>query len=773
MALHGNMLLAPAGGYSGYSIDNSMVLDKASSQKLTFTPSSNGSQRQMTWSFWVKRHEVTTDDVIFGTADLQILIYFDTSERLNVYYNGTNRLVTTRVFRDVGSFYHIVVSVDTDNATADSRTRLWVNGVEETAFDIRNNPAINTDVNINQTSDTHEIGYYNTIYADLTIAEFHYLDGTAVTDPNDFGEFYNGTQWRPIQTSGLTYGTNGFYLPFTQDTPNLGTDYSGNGNDWTENGSPVQSSDSPTKNYSTLNPLAAHPSGTLSKGNTKWDSGGSGTGRSVISTISLDSGKWYVEAQGTAGAGLEFGFVDVQEVYDIATSSWFQSNQLTYIRVQDNNDDLFIEDGGSLTTYTAELTAGNPGLNTPIGFVLNLDDDEIRLIDANGITSTARSIPSGITWVFVMSGNGDDGEVFFREEGWTHTPPEGYKAISAVNLPDPTITTPGEHFNVLEYSGTGASQSITGAGFQPDKVWAKRTDSAQSHRLADAIRGSAVLFTDTSAAEDTTAGISFDSDGFSWTNSDGSNANDSGGSYVSWLWKGGNGTSSNSDGSITSTVSANADAGFSIFTYSGNSTSGATVAHGLGQVPEMFFIKARTFAEATQVYHASQGATHRGELSSSAAFAALSNRWNNTDPTSTLITLGNHNSVNTSYDYVGFAFASIPGYSKVFSYTGNGSADGPFVYCGFKPRWILTKRNGSSGWAIIDTERSPYNIANASLRAETSAAEASDGAKDILCNGFKLRNIGAEDNSSGNTYIGIAFAENPFGGSNLPLGLAQ
>jgi len=370
--------------------------------------------------------------------------------------------------------------------------------------------------------------------------------------------------------------------------------------------------------------------------------------------------------------------------------------------------------------------------------------------------------------------------VYQAEEEWTQSAPAEFKELSAANLPDPTITTPGDHFNVLEYSGTGASQSITGAGFQPDKVWAKRTDSAQSHRLADAIRGSAVLFTDTTAAEDTTAGISFDSDGFSWTNSDGSNANDSGGSYVSWLWKGGNGTSSNSDGSITSTVSVNDDAGFSIVSWTLGSTDNQTVGHGLSAAPEFMFLKNRDTAGGWTTYHkdnTSAPETDYLRLHSDGATVDDVVAWNDTAPTNSVFTIGDVSWFGSASDeMIMYCFRSIPGYSAFGSYTGNGSADGPFIYTGFRPAFVMIKETTSTGnWQILDTTRSPYNVINNdSLWANLSSAESGASAYfDVLSNGFKIRDTDSDKNSNGQTYIYMAFAENPFGGSNIPLGLAQ
>jgi len=789
MPLHGSMMLAP--GYSGYQIDQSMVLD-GSSDYLSRTPAGAGDQKTFTISLWVKRCALGVQQSMLRTkssSGTQFSLSFESDNTLRIYdrISSTNSILqTSAVYRDVGSFYHIVAIRDSTQATASDRWDLYVNGSQITDFGTETYPTLNSDSDCNDAT-VHWIGANqgSSGYWDGYISEFHFIDGTAY-EATDFGEFYNGgNQWRPIQPSGLTYGTNGFYLPFTQNTPNLGVDYSGNGNDWTENGSPVQSSDSPTINYATLNPLAAHTGGNLSDGNTKWDSGGTGTGRYVISTIALTSGKWYVEGQTTAGAGLSFGFVDFQETFDIINTSWFLSLQLTHISVSDNVDDLSIANNGSTTIYTAELTAGNPGLNTPIGLVLNLDDNEIRLIDANGITATARSIPSGITWAFAMGGNGDDGEVFFREEDWTHTPPDGYKAIAAANLPDPTITDPGEYVNAVGYTGDGTAigsggKSITGIGFQPDFTWIKNRDKGNSHMLFDVIRGATkVLHSNETAAETTESETldSFDSDGFTLGSDVEVNTNTE--DYISWNWKA-NGTGvANTDGTISSTVSVNDDAGFSIVSWTLGSTDNQTVGHGLSDAPEFMFLKNRDGSGGWTTYHkdnTSAPETDYLRLDSTAATADSALPWNDTAPTNSVFTIGDVSWFGSASDeMIMYCFRSIPGYSKVFSYTGNGSAsDGAFVYLGFKPRFILTKCTSTSGsWSIRDSERDTYNVTDSRIMPDLNNAEVSDWDLDILSNGFKWFDGGNATNGSGQNYIGIAFAETSFGGSNVPLALAR
>ena len=302
-------------------------------------------------------------------------------------------------------------------------------------------------------------------------------------------------------------------------------------------------------------------------------------------------------------------------------------------------------------------------------------------------------------------------------------------------------------------------------------VWVKSRSAATDHKLTDVVRGvTKALVSDSTAAEttDTNGLTAFNSNGF--TVGTDTVYNNSGATYVGWQWKA-NGTAvTNTAGSITSTVSANQTAGFSVVTYTGNGSSGATVGHGLGVAPAFIIIKDRTAARTGDqwpTYHVSIGATGGlVYLNSSGAGIATSVVWNNTSPSSSVFTLGNWGGINYSGDaFVAYCFAAIPGYSAFGSYTGNGSADGPFVYCGFRPRFILWKCSSSpSDWMILDTSRNTYNETNSGLFPDISGAEstASAFAFDIVSNGFKVRTSNSTINGSGATPIYACFAENPF-----------
>jgi len=367
----------------------------------------------------------------------------------------------------------------------------------------------------------------------------------------------------------------------------------------------------------------------------------------------------------------------------------------------------------------------------------------------------------------ISSGNSDDNGY----GNFEYAPPTGFLSLCTQNLAtelSPTIDDGSLYQNQVLYTGNGtAGTAITGLGFQPDWVWIKnRTDTGSSHLLADSSRGANQrLRSDTTNAEDSLGIDGFDSDGFSLTS--GGNQNSSGKSYVGWCWKANAGsTSSNTDGSITSTVQANTTAGFSIVTYTGTGSAG-TVGHGLSATPDAFFVKSRTNAETWRCWFNSFTGGNNIRLDSTAAVETDINVWNNSLPTSTLLNLGSSGSSNgSSQTYVAYCFTSIEGYSKFGKYTGNASDDGPFVYTGFRPAWIMYKNISRSTagaiWWMWDTTRDTRNPTDLFLRGNDSLAEGSFDSLDILSNGFKLRTSDGGQNASGETIIYMAFAESPF-----------
>jgi hypothetical protein len=344
-------------------------------------------------------------------------------------------------------------------------------------------------------------------------------------------------------------------------------------------------------------------------------------------------------------------------------------------------------------------------------------------------------------------------------------------------MPTPTIPDGKLFMNATLYTGTGATQNITngvaGQSFQPDLVWIKNRSSTNAHQLTDSVRGvNLALASDLTIAEFTGNINAFNANGFQLTGA--TNAvNSSGQTYVGWQWKAGGAAVTNTDGTISSQVSANTTSGFSVVTYTGNGTGGATIGHGLGAKPSFFIIKKRTNSGTEYgwyCYSSVLGATNHLVLNTTAGSSASSFLFNDTEPTSVapyVFTVGTSPATNEiSIAYVAYCWAAVPGYSAFGSYTGNGSTDGPFVYTGFRPRLVLVKESSSAGnnWVIYDTARDTFNECSKILYPNASNAEF-DGSTvnlDILSNGFKPRDNWGGNNNSGSTYIYMAFAENPF-----------
>jgi len=331
-----------------------------------------------------------------------------------------------------------------------------------------------------------------------------------------------------------------------------------------------------------------------------------------------------------------------------------------------------------------------------------------------------------------------------------------------------TINNGKLYFNTVLYTGNGGTQSITSLDFAPNWVWIKSRSTVRNNVLNDTVRGATKnLFSNTTGAEatDTETLTSFNSDGF--TLGDSAKVNENGTTFASWNWKAGtsftNDASATGIGSIDSSGSVSTDAGFSIITYTGTG-SAATVAHGLGVAPKMIINRTISAAKDWITYHASLGATKFVELNTTDAAATSSDKFNNTDPTSTVFSIESSSQNNTSGGTcLAYCFAEKKGYSKFGSYTGNGNADGTFVYTGFKPAFVMTKRTDTtSDWYLSDNKRNGFNDDNHVFYANESDAEKTVNRIDILSNGFKLRSTGSGVNASGGSYIYMAFAENPF-----------
>jgi len=792
----------PGGGFYDYEIENSFRLDSSSNHNLSRTPASAGNRQTWTLSFWWKRAKILNGQALFGWGNTNqntvfaIATYAGNSTwDIYDYNNGTDRMAVSwsNKVRDPAAWYHIVLRIDTTQATASNRVRLYINGEAADSSGGRSSyPSQNLSLFANNNT-TAYVGRdpYNTngegYYADV-----NFIDGQSL-DPTSFAETKSGV-WVPKEYTG-SYGTNGYFLKF-QNSAALGTDSSGNSNNFTVyNASSIdQMPDTPTNNFNTFSSVVRFNSGSLSEGSLKSSSVvGGASNQGPCSTYNVKSGKWYFEFRITGGseprsiyAGAAVARVDnslrpgryVAAVYDGGIYNINGSLHQGGLALPATNDVFgFATD---MDNSTCQVYRNGSTYGTQLDFSGSslADTGFMGFMHNHGSSSTNSTVvvnygqDSTFAGATTAGGNADDnGYGDFK-----YAPPSGFLAMCSQNLPAPAIdplddATPEDYFNTLLYTGANpnAAQSVTGVGFQPDFVWIKSRVTGYGHALQDVVRGATGrLQSDTTGSESVSSTYvsSFDSDGFSLGVDYGQNAPSE--PYVAWNWKAGGTGVSNTDGSITSTVSANQDAGFSIVTYTGNGTAGATVGHGLGKKPTMIIVKNRDDgAQDWPVQHGYIGATGQMVLSSAAANNTSSVYWNNTEPTSSVFSLGTANNTNQSGDsHVAYCFTDIDGYSKTGSYTGNGSADGAFIYTGFRPAWVLIKRSDSSGsWHIIDDKRIGYNDSNRVLIPDISSGEQTNYSvqeRDILSNGFKMRDSNSGTNASGGTYIYLAFAQSPF-----------
>ena len=804
------LLLASAGGYN---LTKSLRFRSSASAYLNRTPSTAGNRKTWTWSAWVKRGTISAASNMnlwaAGSSGADEMYFqINTSDQLRLSDNTYNYFVTSQVFRDPSAWYHIVLAFDSTQATGSNRIKLYINGVQVTAFATNNISSITLN---------GDYAYQNTVaqtigrqapsasgYYDGYTAEINNIDGQALT-PSSFGETSTSTGvWIPKKYTG-TYGTNGFYLPFTDttSTSTLGTDFSGNSNTWTVNnisltsGSTYDSmNDVPTltsataSNFAVLNPLnkSTVGSSTPSNGNLNVLLDRSSNNPWIQSTIAFpSSGKWYLEYSQTS-INVTSTPYNMIGVMDVTTPISTDVASVTGVR------GYYLWNGNKRSGTTVSSYGSGTALNDIIGVAVDMDSGKIWFAVNNtwvnsgsptGGTNAAFTDLTGTTWSFFNSILGEttsNSWVNFGQRPFAYTPPTGFVALNTYNLPTPTIgatasTTANKYMDVNTYTGTNATQSIVNSGgMQPDLVWIKTRSAISRNTIFDAVRGTnKVLWSDSTDAEGTanagTGLTAFASNGFTLgTQIAGTSGSTNGNTdtLVAWQWRASNTTAvTNTAGSITSTVSANTTAGFSIVTWTGSGST-ATIGHGLGVTPSMIIWFHRTNASAYShiTYHASlPSAAFVIYLNLTIAQSNDNNAFNSTAPTSTVFTVGGYNSADTM---VAYCFAPVAGYSAFGSYTGNGSTDGPFIFTGFRPRFIMMKASSAArGWIMFDTARDPYNVAQYRLFANTSDAESSGTTAnnmDILSNGFKLR-LGTNSepsNENGTTYIYMAFAESPF-----------
>jgi hypothetical protein len=770
------LLLKSAAAAGGFQVSRSLRFNASDSAYLSRTPAVAGNRQTWTWSGWVKRSALGSRQAFFSNlnsgATLGFVAEFTSSDTLDVYdYSSTYqaRRLTTQVFRDTSAWYHILIQYDSTNLTATNRFRVHVNGTQITAYSTSTDPTLNGDGTLNTAVETDigRAGAFAAFYFSGYLANVHFIDGQALT-PSSFTETDATTgQLIPKAYTG-SYGTNGFYLKFDDNSSNtastLGKDTSGNSNNWTPNNLSVTAGagndslvDSPTNgsqtdtgvggevrgNYATFNPLASD--GTMSNGNLQLATSGSGES-SGINSIGLPmSGKWYWEVtMDTIGTDPYTGITDGASRTSLGNATVaYRGNGIFY----------------STPTATNPSTAASYTTGDIIGLAFNADSLSLAFYKNGVIQGTTTNIASRQYFTLCYCYAAAQRTINFGQRPFAYTAPSGFKALCTQNLPAPLVTKSNTVMDVVLYTGNGSTQTISGLGFSPDLVWSKARSIGYGHNWFDSVRGvNKYIASDATSAESNLSpnGLTaFNSDG--WTESAVGGYNTNGTTYVAWAWDAGTSTVSNTQGSITSQVRANPTAGFSVVTAGAGGYFGGSVGHGLGVAPEFIIVKDRNGVLGWRIYHKSLG--NNGYLDfTTAAAGSLSGLWQ----VSSTVFGSNQGFSSTA---VAYCFAPVVGYSSVGSYVGNGSSDGVFVYTGFRPRFILVKNATSAyDWRIHDTARDTYNVAQTELFPNGSYAEAQNSAYyyDILSNGFKLRTSDIRNNGSGDTYIYYAVAESPF-----------
>ena len=771
--------MGAAGQATGYEIDQSIRFNDDDSAHLSRTLGTASNRKIWTYSLWIKRANLGTRQQFWSVAvggGSQGIIEFDLGDGgaggndqlvCNNETSGTTALnwELEIAFRDPAAWYNFVFVYDTTQSTTNDRFKCFVNGALQTEWDRNSTPGQNEEQAFNNALD-HRIGEGHTAanYFDGYMAEIHFIDGTAKA-ASDFGETNDDGVWIPKKYDGA-YGNNGFFID-GRDSSDLGDDESGNGNDFASSGLAAadQMSDSPTNNHCTLNSIQQDATG-LSDGNLQFTTSSTSTHKTASGTIAATSGKYYCEVTCNATLGSNARIGIIPEDNDNYTGSdghvGDDANSFAYV---DNGQK---ESNNSQSSYGASYANGDV-----IAMALNLDDNEITFFKG-GASQGAISITANTQYRFAASQFGSGGMAFnFGQAAFAATPPTGFKALNTANLPTPTISDGSKYFQTTLYTGNGSTQSINQSGenstFQPDFVWIKGRGIAVDHALYDVVRGATKEIK--SNATDAEATISngvtaFESDGFALGDRIGVNSNTE--PFVAWQWLAGNSSgSTNDDGSVDSTVTVNTTAGFSIVKWVHTTSANYTVGHGLGVTPKMILVKTLDRGTNWGVYHSDITVGNRLILNTTAAQGTGywgANTWN-----STVFSIGSIRDANSS-NAIGYAFAEIPGYSSIGSFTGNGNADGPFVYTGFKPAFIIFKvsTNAPTGWIMLDNKRDTFNAVNHVLQPNSNDVENS-GADfwDFLSNGFKVRNTWAAANGNGYTVTYMAFAEHPFGGDGI------
>ena len=767
------LLLSTVGDYE---IDRSLRFNDDDSAYLNRTLAA-GTQTKWTFSCWIKLGNIKNSyHAIFsgftGSSDQYNMIGLDGSNRVifatqDEGSGGVMNVISNATLRDPSAWYHIVTTYDSAQSTASDRVKGYINGVQCTSFSTASYPSSSKASYINS-NNQHNIGKrWMAAYYDGYIAEVHFCDNQAYT-ASAFGETNEDTgQWVPKKFAG-SYGTNGFKLDFSDNSgttaTTLGKDSSGNSNNFTPNNFSVAAGagcdsveDTPTNNFCTFNPLWGRPSyfPELTNGNLDCHLPNGSYYQFAVGTIAVKSGKWYwevtIEDSGTAGDDTKCT-VGVASAWYPYTSGEPVKDWRGYHR--DGQKIVGVSGSNTTSAYGASYTDGDV-----IGVALDLTAGTLVMYK-NG--TTQGTLDSAMVssmdihgWIPLVRGYASPNFNFnFGQRAFAHTPPTGHKKLCTANLPEPTIKKSTDYFNTVLYTGNGTTDQAKTVGFQPDLLWIKKRSPADDHIVSDSVITPPDYHKPNSTDPQASyaEGIkSFDANGFTLGNANNINQNTH--TFASWSWK------------------KSASAGFDIIGYTGTGSNPQTRAHSLGVAPEMIIVRNLTGTDGDEhwvVYHhrnqstTASSANYFGRINTSAAFEDLE-MWNDTAPTSSVFTTQNHAVTNANGPtYVAYLWASVEGFSKIGSYVGNGLAEGPFVYTGFKPAWLLVK--GGGHWILQHDKVEGYNpTKTAFLTNANNAEEALDAwGTDFLANGFKVRGDGANRNQSGVTFAYMAFASSPF-----------
>ncbi|MBE0532761.1 MAG: hypothetical protein IH626_18205 [Rhodospirillales bacterium] len=633
----------------------------------------------------------------------------------------------------------------------------------------------NVDGHINAAI-AHMIGritYASTGYFDGVLSEICFVDGASL-DPTYFGEFNAFGQWVPKRPSVTTWGTNGFYL----DGEMSGTtvlDKSGNGNNWTAVNGATETLDSPgdkasanAGNYARLSPIDKGTAATVFGAGLALSINGA-NGIWGRATMPVGPGmKVYFEVDCVDQA--EYRYVSCGAIYDGRTGTIYGGTS----------------GGGTFPTW---------GSGAQLAIAADHDAGTVAFYRSGVLVTTVTGVANLAPWVIQLSigGTSDPSGVFnvrFDPSTFVFTSPEGFTPLCTAHMPTKVPKNPRAQMGVVTYAGTSAPQTIGGLEFRPDFIWIKERTIGEHHRIFDSVRGLGVknkeIGTSLTYAEgiNSSCAVTASDDGFSF--SDGSSTwspNFNTATYVAWCLGGlTHMTPPQIEALVTATgatitpsaIAYDATLGMAIIKWTGNQIAGATLPHPLGREPAMVVTKSTTLAKHWAVYHAAVGATGALFLNRTDAAAVSSVYWNNAAPTAQKITLGSSDDVNSTGVNVSYLFANTNAI-KVGSYTGNGSADGPFVDLGGCPLWNIVKRTDASGynWHIHDKARSPFNLVDDYLVADAAIAESTAPFGDFCASGLKLRTDAPSRNATGATYIYLAFIDHYFGGGNVAQGRAR